>query len=121
MKKYDRIWLCIETGCLPFSDNAHYVLEIAPDEEEGDSLCSYADVVFNCTHDEVAYHALLQGLAISHMYTSGRVNVGTGSINLIKQMKGVEKIHGSKLVRLYCKARMLEEKFKEVIYEDYSD
>ena len=119
MKKYDEIHIYLVSFCMIFSDNAYFVLEIA--HGQGDSIYSCAEVVFNCIPNEAAYYGLIKGLAISHMYTSGRVNVGTGSINLIKQMKGVEKIHGSKLVRLYCKARMLEEKFKEVIYEDYSD
>jgi ribonuclease HI len=118
-RNFKEIHVYFESGCIFNSSKGFFALSI--ESTSGRIVSSFGKIIKKCTKDEARYHALVKGLALASARTSGRVKVFTDNELLINQMGGSCRVTGPNLIRLYCEARILEEKFEVVIYENLKE
>ena len=85
-------------------------------DEDGKEIKRYVKHIGKSTNNQAEYRALIKGLELAAMCTSGQVDCFSDSQLVVNQMNEVWKVKNTKLKSLWIKACALEDAFERVTY-----
>ena len=119
MENLDEVFVYLASGCSPNPGPGAIGIVVADKQDQYIHL--YSKRFGRLTNNQAEYCALVMGLELSSKYTANRVNVYSESELLIKQMDGTFDVNNSNLIALNRRAKLLEERFKEVNYQHFRE